>query len=477
MSGPAHLSFEFPGGSPAGRHPRSAARCCDGLSRRTWLSVGAGLAGVAVPQLATTARAAESPSTRPAKAKSYVQIFLWGGPGAQETWDLKPAAPLENRGEFKGIATATPGYAVCEHLPELAKRTDRYSIIRSLTHEGVNHGTSAYHMLTGHVHWSPGTLRHPTPDDVPNFALNASRFLNQPSHLPAHVHLPSIVNDGDGLPVPGQDSGFLGERYTSFKVLGDLTQPGFRVPVLELADGMSRDRLKKRVALTDAVAQQSAFLSEASVGRAVDASVRRAVDLLASDDTARAFDLAAEPASIRDRYGSHHFAQALLLARRLVEAGVPVITVYWNAPSNTDNQSWDTHKDQHVRMREHLLPQFDRALSAFLDELTDRGLIDSTLVTWYGEFGRTPKINRNGGRDHWGFCQSIGLAGGGIQPGLVYGTSTPDGGYAEQNPVRPDDLSATVMHCLGIDPQQEMHDLKGRPAPLSYGRVVTDLLA
>jgi hypothetical protein len=470
------LSFEF--------LPRAHVRSdlCTPVSRRQWLQLGSlaslGAAGVAAGA-GNGVVASPGPTAKRsnATAKSFVQIFLWGGPGAQETWDLKPHAPAEIRGEFRGIATATPGYHVCEHLPELARRTDRYTVVRSLTHEGVNHGTSAYHMLTGHVHWAPGTLRHPTADDVPNLAINAARFLDRPAYLPPHVHLPSIVNDGDGLPVPGQDSGFLGEQHTSFKVLGDLTQPGFRIPTLELAEGVTRERLRKRVALTEAVSRQAAHLAGDTTGLAVDASVRKAVDLLASDDTARAFDLSAEPDAIRARYGHHHFAQALLLARRLVEAQVPVITVYWNAPSNLDNQSWDTHKNQHVRMREHLLPHFDQALSAFLDELTDRGLIDSTLVAWYGEFGRTPKINRNGGRDHWGFCQSIGMAGGGVQPGLVYGTSTPDGAYAEQNPVRPDDLAATVYHCLGLDPATEMHDLKGRPLPLSYGRVVHDLLS
>ena len=205
MSGPDLLSLEFPGRPSAGG---PGTRVCDGVSRRTWLSIGTGLAGMALPGLSgSTIAAGESGPAARGRAKSYVQIFLWGGPGAQETWDLKPAAPVETRGEFKGIATATPGYAICEHLPELARRTDRYTVIRSLTHEGVNHGTSAYHMLTGHLHWSPGTLRHPTPDDVPNLALNAARFLDHPPHLPPHVHLPSIVNDGDGLPVPGQDSG------------------------------------------------------------------------------------------------------------------------------------------------------------------------------------------------------------------------------------------------------------------------------
>jgi hypothetical protein len=404
-------------------------------------------------------------------------LFLWGGPGAQETWDLKPHAPDGTRGEFRPIATSVPGFEVCEHLPQLAQRAHRYTIVRSLTHEGVNHGTSAYHMLTGHVHFSPGTLRHPAKTDMPNIGVNAARFLQKPDYLPAHVHLPQIVNDGDGLPVPGQDSGILGEAHMPFRVLGDLTQPKFQVPSLSLAEQVTDRRLQDRVSLQEVIAAQTDHLAREEIGRAVDSSYTRALNLLQSPKTQEAFDLSREPAALRERYGYHHFAQALILARRLVEAGVPFVTVYWNAPSNTDNQSWDTHTNQHVRMGQHLLPAFDRGLSAFLDDMTDRGLLDETLVTWYGEFGRTPKINRNVGRDHWGFCQSIGLAGAGTQPGLVYGSSTRDGGYPETNPVRPDDLSATIFEQLGIDHKQHMYDLQNRPIPLSYGEPVRAILS
>lgn len=460
-------------------------RLCDGVSRRTWLSLGSlGAIGLAWPELLRQpCRAAETGSTsspiavsaRP-RAKACIQMFLWGGPGAQETWDPKPEAPVENRGEFNPIATSLPGVQFAEHLPLMAQRAHRYTIIRSQTHTGVNHGTSSYHMLTGHIHWSPGTLRHPTKADMPNIGCNAGRFLAHPSYLPAHVQLPAVLNDGDGLPVPGQESGILGEDHVPFQVLGDLTQRDFRVPALELAQGLSRDRLNRRVGLREAVDRQLEHLAREQTGRAVDSSYERAVSLLASPKTEEAFDLSREPAALRERYGQHHFAQALLLARRLVEFGVPFVTVYWNSPSNLDNQSWDTHNNQHVRMREHLLPPFDRAVSTFLDDMIDRGLLDETLVTWWGEFGRTPKINRAVGRDHWGFCQSVGLAGGGIKQGLVYGTSTRDGGYADLNPVSPDDLSATIFHCLGIDHTRHMHDIQGRPIRLSFGEPVQEIL-
>ncbi len=454
-------------------------KLCDGVTRREWLRLGALVAGgLTLPQfLAAKARAADNPASKSkTKARACIQMFLWGGPGAQETWDLKPEAPEGTRGDFKPIDTSVPGFQICEHLPLMARRAHKYATVRSLTHTGVNHGTSSYHMLTGHIHRSPGTLRHPEKSDMPNIGCNASRFLKHPNYLPPHVQLPAIINDGDGLPVPGQEPGILGENHVPFRVLGDLTKKDFRVPALTLSEGLTRDRLHRRAGLREAIDGHLEYLGAEQTGRAVDSSYERAVSLLASSKTEAAFDLSRESDVLREKYGNHHFAQALLLARRLVEAGVPFITVYWNSPSNTDDQSWDTHTDQHRRMGKHLLPAFDRSVSAFLDDMTERGLLDETLVTWYGEFGRTPRINRQGGRDHGGFCQSIGLAGGGVKPGVVYGTSTKDGGYADTLPVSPDDLSATIFHCLGIDHKQHMYDLAGRPIPLSFGEPVGELL-
>ncbi len=459
-------------------------RLCDQLTRRQWLSLGSlACAGLSLPAYCSPlARAAETSSTGEQsatahpKAKACIQCFLWGGPGQQETWDPKPDAPSATRGEFKPISTSVPGVHFCEHLPLMSARAHKYTIIRSQTHTGTNHGTGAYHMLTGHIHWSPGTLRHPTRNDMPNLGANAARFLDHPADLPAYVHLPSIVNDGDGLPVPGQGAGILGPALEPFQVLGDLTRRDFRVSTLALAEGMTHGRMQQREDLRSVLASHADYLAESRLGRAVDASYERALDLLVSSKTANAFDLSQETDALRERYGMHHFAQALLLARRLVEAGVPFVTVYWNSPRNTDNQSWDTHNNQHTRMRDHLLPAFDKAMSALLDDLDQRGLLDETLVTWWGEFGRTPKINSAGGRDHWGFCQSVGLAGAGVKQGLVYGSSTPDGGYPETFPVTPDDLSATIFERLGIDAHRLMYDLQNRPVPLSFGRPVAAIL-
>lgn len=456
---------------------RQGFRLCDRLTRRQWLSVGTlGPLTLSLPRFLEERADSSERAARP-KAKSCIQLFLWGGPGQHETWDLKPDAPDGVRGDFQPIASAVPGTQICEHLPQLAQRADHYAIIRSLTHTGVNHGTSAYHMLTGHIHPTPGTLRHPAPNDVPHSGVNAARFIARPAGLPGHVQMPSVVNDGDGLPVPGQGPGFLGGREQPFMVHGDLTQSGFRVPALALPEGLSRQRLGGRAGLRGLIDGRLEHLAREEEGRQLDGSYERAIDLLQSQRTEAAFDLASEPEQHRERYGQHHFAQGLLLARRLVEAGVPLVTVYWNTPRNTDDQSWDTHTDQHRRMKDHLLPAFDRGLSALLDDLGERGLLDETLVTWYGEFGRTPKVNSAGGRDHWGFCQSIGMAGGGTRPGIVHGSSTKDGGYAATDPVSPDDLAATIYHLLGIDHHRLMQDLSGRPLPLSYGQPVNAILA
>lgn len=458
---------------------------CDGMARRTWLSLGTlGAVGLTLPQWwASTAHGGDSttpgarlPVTKPS-AKACIQIYLTGGPGQHETWDMKPEAPTGIRGEFRPIDTSVSGFRVCEHLPRLAQQAHQYAIIRSLTHTGLSHSTSMYHMLTGHIHPSPGSLRHPAKSDMPGVGCNAGRFLKHPAYLPPYVGLPAIVNEEDGLPIPGQDAGILGETHAPFRVLGDLTRPDFRVPVLELAQGLSRERLDRRVALREVVDRQREHLAQEQTGRAVDIAYERAVNLLVSPKTEEAFNLSREPAALREKYGDHHFAQALLLARRLVEQGVPFVTVYWTSRFQADNQHWDTHFNQHVRMREHLLPHFDKAVSAFLDDMTQRGLLDETLVTWWGDFGRTPKINGQGGRDHWGFCQSVGLAGGGIKGGLVYGSSTKDGGYPETCPVTPDDLAATMFHCLGIDHTQHMHDLQGKPVRPSYGEPVFGVLA
>jgi hypothetical protein len=392
---------------------------------------------------------------------------MWGGPAQQETFDLKPHAPEGVRSLFRPIATCVPGIHICEHLPSLARLADRYAILRSVTHTGVNHGTSAYHMLTGHIHFTPGTLRHPTPNDFPSVGCAAARYGRQPAALPAYVALPSVLLDGDGGEVPGQGPGFLGRRHDRFLVQGDPTRPDFSLSTLTLPADVPTGRLRQRQSLQAALDRRGDAVAQDLAGH-----YERAFRLLHSPAARRAFDLAAEPARVRDRYGWHAFGQSCLLARRLLEADVPLVTVYWNSPSLETNDSWDTHGNAAVRMRDHLLPALDQALPALLGDLAQRGLLDDTLVVWMGEFGRTPRLNRNGGRDHWGFCQSVLLAGAGVRGGQVYGSSDAHAAYAAELPVSPDDLAATVFHVLGIPLEQEMHDTQGRPLPLCTGRPV-----
>jgi hypothetical protein len=439
-------------------------RLCDPTTRRDFLHASLlGLIGLA----GSTARA-----STPRRARSVIQLFLWGGPAQQETFDVKPDAPSGVRSMFRPIATRTPGIRICEHLPRLAGLTDRYAIVRSLTHTGVNHGTSAYHMLTGRIHFSPGTLRHPSPDDHPSLGSVVSRFARAPRHLPAAVSLPSVLYDGDGGEVPGQGPGMLGTRYGPFRVLGDPTRPDFSIETLRLPEEVDVRRLAGRRDLRAALAR--AHRSRAAE-RDLEGHYERALRWLDSGAMHRAFRLAAEPAALRDRYGRHPFAQSCLLARRLVEAGVPLITVFWNAPHIDNDQHWDTHKDATRRLRDCLLPPYDRAVSALLEDLAGRGLLDSTLIMSMGEFGRTPKINRNGGRDHWGFCQSMLVAGAGVRGGQVYGASDAQAAYAADRPVRPDDVAATALHLLGIGLDRDIHDAQGRPQAVCVGKPITGL--
>jgi hypothetical protein len=410
-----------------------------------------------------------------ARAKSCIQLFTWGGPSQHETFDLKPHAPDGVRGEFKPIATKVPGTRICEHLPRLAGMADRYTLIRSVTHTGTNHGTSAYHMVTGHIHFSPGTLRHPTPNDFPSIGCAASRFGRQPKGVPTYVALPSVLHDGDGGEVPGQGPGLLGQRYAPFYVNGDPTRPDFSIDTLRWPSNMDGYRLRERISLQAALDRQVERLCSQPAIQGMGACYEHAYGLLQSPAARRAFDLTAEPAAVRERYGWHHFGQSCLLARRLVEAGVPLITVYWNAPHIDDLQHWDTHKDSFNRLKNHLLPHLDRALTALLEDLHFRGLLDETLIIWMGEFGRTPKLNKNAGRDHWGFCQSVLLAGSGVRGGHVYGSSDASAAYAAELPVSPDDLAATIFTSLGITLDRELHDAQGRPLPLCTGKPVSAL--
>jgi hypothetical protein len=283
------------------------------------------------------------------------------------------------------------------------------------------------------------------------------------------------LHDGDGGEVPGQGPGFLSQRYAPFLVDGDPTRRDFSINALRLPADVDHPRLQGRIGLLSAFDRANEGLARQAPIRGAAEHYTRAFGLVQSPKAQRAFHLAAESDRERDRYGWHHFGQSCLLARRLVEAGVPLVTVFWNAPHIDDLQHWDTHKDSVNRLKNHLLPPFDMAMTALLEDLKERGLLDSTLVVWMGEFGRTPKINKQVGRDHWGFCQSVLMAGAGVRGGQVYGSSDASAAYAAESPVSPDDLAATVFDRLGISLERHMQDALGRPQPLCTGKPVTGL--
>jgi hypothetical protein len=456
--------------------PRSLdmSRLCDRLTRRHFLTVGGlGMTGLTLPALL---RAREI-SGRP-RARNVILLYMWGGPSQLETFDLKPDAPDGIRGDFKPIATRVPGTHICEHLPRLSEYADRYAIIRSVTHPGTNHSSSAYHMLTGHIHFNPGPLRAPSPHDYPSIASAVARFGRQPEGMPPSVSLPWGLVEDDGSDVAGQGAGFLGQRYAPFHVVADPTRPDFSIETLAAPSEVNGARFQNRVNLRSALSAQSDH--GASAPADMDYFYDMAFRLMQSPKARRAFQLSAESPRLRERYGMNQFGQSCLLARRLVEADVPLVTVYWtvrSTPSLSSPDVWDTHADNFNRLKRNLLPPFDHGMTALLDDLRSRGLLDETLVVWFGEFGRTPRINGAAGRDHWGFCQSVLLAGAGVRGGLVHGRSDRTAAYPAELPVTPDDLAATIFQSLGIPLDQELIDPLGRPLPLCTGRPVDALFS
>lgn len=451
-----------------------------GYSRRRLLRMcAAGAFGLALPDiLRLRAASADSLAARDrsfGRARSVIMLFMSGGPAHQDTWDLKPDAPAEVRGPFKPIRTNVPGIEICEHFPRLARAADKYAIIRSLSHPGIDHSTSAYEMLTGRRHPNPGERREPGPDDFPHVGAVAGRLHPPRRAVPAFVAMPERFYITNGPDIPGQTGGLMGRQFDPFRIDGDFSRPGFRVPDVALPAAVDPARLDRRRSLLRQISTQDHAVAATAAGQAPDAYYERAFSLLTAPETRRAFDLTAEPAKVRERYGMHRHGQAVLMARRLVEAGVPFVCVYWHREQPQLDTTWDTHANNFPELKDRLMPQVDQPHAALFADLEERGLLDSTLVVWAGEFGRTPKINAAGGRDHWGFCGSALLAGAGIRGGQVYGSSDAQAAYPASDPVSPADLAATVYHALGIDPKLEITDRLNRPFPLTTGTPLVGL--
>jgi hypothetical protein len=455
-------------------HCSSERRGAGPVSRReVLLRFGGAGCGLSLPMLLQPSVHAAAP-----RAKSCIFLFLSGGASQYETFDLKPEGPSDYRGTFRPIRTTVSGIEICEHLPLLARQADQYALIRSMSHTEGDHPAGCYWMMTGRPY--PRATRLAVAlsrEDHPHHGSVLSRVKpSERASLPSFVTLPEQINPNGPIRA-GQHAGFLGAAYDPMVINGDPNAPPFTPGELRLSDGLGGARLARRRALLEQANLRARLEADTEGSGGLQPHYAKAFDLLARSDAARAFDLERETSATRDRYGRHIFGQSVLMARRLVEAGVRLVAVNWvRHDDGPGGQGWDTHATHLNWCRDELLPPTDRAVSALLGDLSARGILDETLVVVTGEFGRTPKFNPQGGRDHWPHVFSLLIAGGGIRGGQVYGASTPDGAYPAADPVSPADLAATLYHCLGVDPRAEIRDRQNRPFPVAEGNVLHRLL-
>lgn len=451
-------------------------RRATGWNRREMLRIGS-LCGLKLmlPDLLRAQSETRAPRGTFGRAKSVILLFLNGGHAQQETWDPKPDAPAEPRGPFSPIATSVPGMRISELLPHSAAVMHRVALLRSLNHRHPDHVRSSLPALTGHHHPDEDDLMGdvpPTTSDFPPFGAVLDNI--RPSRqLPTWVQVGPTMRRNNGTILHGQFPGFLGAKHGALMVDQDFLPDDVRIETARPGPEVSVDRWSGRRELLGQVDEKRRLLDRLAEVDNFDAFQQRALNLLTSPLAARAFDLAAEPAKVRDHYGRTPFGQSCLLARRLAEAGVPMITVHY---CRTPVGSWDTHGNHFNQMKESLCPTFDRAFAALVSDLDARGLLGQTLVLATAEFGRTPKVNRNAGRDHWPWVYSIALAGGGVTAGIVHGSSDRIAAYPLSHPYDPSDLAATVYHLLGVPADTVIHDQTRRPHTLVTGRVIEGLL-
>jgi hypothetical protein len=409
------------------------------------------------------------------RADRCIIIFLNGGPSHLDMWDMKPEGPSESRGEFKPIATSLPGVQFSEHLPKLSQHMHRSTLVRSMHHSVNNsHAAAVYVSMTGHDRGEVGGGFLPTDNPTPGAVL--TRLRPTPADVVPHACLPYKTKEGaKGPPQPGFWGGWLGRTFDPLWILKDPNAADFSVPEFSLKSDINTGRMVARSSLLD---QLNAGLAESASITPLSAMSRfqqQALDILVSPTVQNAFRIDQEKQSTRDTYGRNIYGQSVLLARRLLEAGTRLVTVSWAPDANA---TWDTHGSNFTTLKDTLLPQFDTATSALLGDLVDRQMLDRTLVAILGDFGRTPKINANAGRDHWNFCYSIMLAGGGIRPGWVHGASDRGGAYPSDDPTSPADILATIYRLLGVDHRMQLYDRFQRPHQIvSRGNVVPGLLA
>lgn len=448
--------------------------------RRDILRVGgAGLLGLTLPKL-LQAEEQSGPGHSGGRAKSVIFLFQWGGPSHVDTFDMKPGAPDGYRSLYQPISTSVPGMHVCEHLPETAKVMHRFAQLRTVHHTMNNHNSAGYTALTGVEPPVDDQRLRESLDLFPGYGSVVDAVAPGRSDMPSYVSFPWQI--ADGSVTPGQRASFLGKQHDPLFFRDDPNDRAFRLSQLSLPSDISLDRLGNRRGLQRLINQQSRVLEGSSAAAGLNSYYDRALSMLNSTRVREAFDLSSEPEVLREAYGRTTYGQSCLLARRLVEHGVKFVTVYF-APSiggrsRTDG-GWDTHGFDNTRMYEILpewhLPVTDHTLPVLINDLSDRGLLDETLVIWMGEFGRTPKINANISRDHWPKCYTVLMAGGGVQGGAVYGASDKYGAVPDRDPVTTGDLAATMYYALGIDHQQEVRDNLNRPFPIARGRPITEI--
>jgi hypothetical protein len=455
------------------------------IHRRDWLKVaGISVLGLTVPDLIRlrSQTAAAAPASKH-KGNSCIFLFLFGGPSHIDLWDMKPRAPAEIRGEFEPVASTVPGVEICEHLPRLAQAMDNICLLRSMTHRMNVHGPACSEIFTGREYFGPPVTDQARPEDWPSLSALAMRHGRSPVGLPASVVLPWYLQfPGQALRIAGQTGGRMGEQNNAMLLEADAGR--FRLGGLALEADVPWNRLHTRRELLGTF--EGATKPPAAT--IVDSFIRQSTQAysLLENRVYRVLDLQLEPLQVRDRYGPTAVGQSLLMARRLVEAGLPLVTVNWEDETKIDgvNTCWDTHQGNFAKLKNLLCPIFDQAFPALISDLAERGLLETTLVVAVGEFGRTPKLGqftqsantKPGGRDHWPHAFTALLAGGGVRGGQVYGSTTPTAGYVASQPVTPADLTATILHHLGIDPALEYDDAFQRmPQRLCEGVPVGDL--
>jgi hypothetical protein len=447
------------------------------LTRREWLGIGGvGMLGLSLSTLLQSRAAAGTVLDRTfGRARNLIYLFLAGGPSQFETFDPKPDAPAEIRGIFKPIATRVPGVRFCELLPRTAAIADKLTVVRSMSTGDPNHESGGYWIHTGYRYTGPN-MRAVHPTDWPCLG-SVVKVLKPSTKVPfTTVMLPEPIVANPNVYLPGQNAGFLGRRWDPELFRCDPAAPGFQIDGLETPADLPSVRLSARQGL----------IEQLQGGRAAEAAVqdqercrREAMQVLLSGAVRKAFDLEREPAAVRDRYGRGKWAQSVLLARRLIEAGVRMVFVNWpREPGDLSagNPLWDTHSANNQRMKDVLCPQFDRGFPALIEDLADRGMLDETLVVAIGEMGRTPRFNGGGGRDHWGNVFSFVMAGAGVKVGQAYGASDGKGAEPLDNRVQPPELTATIFHLLGIGHNAVFYDRFHRPFHVTPGEPITGLL-